>query len=282
MTITKVNDTELYYDEFGSGTPFLVMHGGLGIDHTYLHPTLDPLGDIFKLIFYDHRGHGRSGRPPINTITYEQLADDANALRERLGYEKIGVMGNSAGGYVALNYAIRHPKNISYLILLDTAPAFDYIEEMMANLQRKNPTQEIIETLNAPVDPTIEGFRNQFKIIQPLYFHEYTSEAEEMSNRLIDKMIINPEAAALTDSLMPKYNVSSQLTKIEVPTLILVGKDDFVCPPSQAQRMHDSIPNSELHIFEKCGHYPYFETPGEFFRVVRDWFKSVYHELEVQ
>ena len=282
MTITKVNDTELYYDEFGSGHPFLVMHGGLGIDHTYLHPTLDPLGDIFKLIFYDHRGHGHSGRPPINTITYEQLADDANALRKRLGYEKIGVIGNSAGGYVALNYAIHYPKNISYLILLDTAPAFDYMEEMMVNIQRKNPTQEIIETLNAPIDPTIEGFRNQFKIIQPLYFYEYTSETEEMSNRLIDKMIINPEVAALTEILMRKYNVSSELTKIEVPTLILVGKDDFVCPPSQAQRMHDSIPNSELHIFEKCGHYPYFETPGEFFRVVRDWFKRVYHELEVQ
>ena len=282
MTITKVNDTELYYDEFGSGTPFLVMHGGLGIDHTYLHPTLDPLGDIFKLIFYDHRGHGRSGRPPINTITYEQLADDANALRERLGYEKIGVIGNSAGGYVALNYAIRHPKNINYLMLIDTAPAFDYMKEVMTIVQNKNISPEVMETLSAQSDPTIEGFRKQFKTLQPLYFYEYTSELEEMSNIIIDKMIINPEAAALTDNLMLKYNVSSELTKIEVPTLILVGKNDFVCPPSQAQRMHESILNSELHIFEKCGHYPFYEARDEFFRVVRDWFKMVHHKLEVQ
>jgi len=281
MTIVKINDTELYYEEFGSGVPCLVMHGGLGLDYTYLRPTLDPLGDIFKLIFCDYRGHGRSGRPPINTITYEQLADDANALREGLGYEKIGVIGNSVGGFVALNYAIRHPKHISYLILIDTAPAFDYMDEMMTNVMKKNPTPEIIETLNAPFDPTVEGFRNQFKILNPLYFHDFNPEIKDMTNKIIDKMILTPEAADLNDTLILKYNVSSQLTKIEVPTLILGGKDDFICPPSQAQRMHDGIPNSELFIFEKCGHYPYWEAREEFFRVVRDWFKRVHPELEM-
>ncbi len=236
------------------------------------------MGDTFKLIFYDHRGHGRSGRPPINTITYEQLADDANALRETLGYDKIGVIGNSAGGYIALHYAIRHQKNISYLILIDTAPAFDYLGELMASVKSKNPTPEIIATLNAPAAPTIEEFRHQFKVLQPLYFYEFNSEVKEKSNEIIDKMILNPEAAALNEVLMSKYNVSSQLTEIEVPTLILVGEDDFICPPSQAKRMHNSIPNSELIIFKKCGHYPFFEARDEFFRVIHDWFKRVHHK----
>ncbi|MCK4688346.1 MAG: alpha/beta hydrolase [Candidatus Lokiarchaeota archaeon] len=278
MPKVKINDTELYYIEHGSGTPFLVMHGGLGVDHTYLRPTLDPLGDNFKLIFYDHRGHGRSGRPPTNTITYEQLADDANALRETLGYDKIGVIGNSAGGYIALHYAIRHQKNISYLILIDTAPAFDYMEELMAIVERKNPTPEIIATLDAPAAPTIEEFRHQFKVLQPLYFYDFNSEVKEISDEIIDKMILNPEAAALNEELMPKYNISSQLTEIEVPTLILVGDEDFICPPSQAKRMHNSIPNSELIIFKKCGHYPFFEARDEFFRVIHDWFKRVHHK----
>jgi len=276
MTITKINDTELFYTEFGSGAPFLVMHGGLGLDHTYFRPFLDPLGDIFKLIFYDHRGHGRSGRPLIDTITYEQLADDANELREVLGYDKIGVIGNSAGGYVALQYAIRYPKNISYLILLDTAPAFDYLEELMVNVKNKNPTPEIIATLNAPVAPSAEGFRDQFKTLIPLYFYVFNSEIKDMVYKMIDKVIINHEVAALNDELMPKFNVTSQLNKIEAPTLILVGKDDFICPPSQAKHMHDNITNSDLNIFEKCGHFPFIEVPDEFFRVVREWFKRVY------
>ncbi len=277
MTIAKINDTELFYTEFGSGAPFLLMHGGLGLDHTYFRPFLDPLSDIFKLIFYDHRGHGGSGRPSIDTITYEQLADDANTLREILGYDKIGVIGNSAGGYIALQYAIRYPKNISYLILLDTAPAFDYLGELMVNVKNKNPTPEIIATLNAPVAPSAEGFRDQFKTLMPLYFYEFNSEIKDMVYKLIDKIIMNHEVAALNDELMPKFNVTSQLNKIEAPTLILVGKDDFICPPSQAKRMHDNIPNSDLHIFEKCGHFPFIEVPDEFFRVVREWFKRVHH-----
>ena len=275
MPKIKINDTELYYEEYGSGVPFLLMHGGLGIDHSYFRPALDPLSDIFQLIFYDHRGHGRSGRPPINTITYEQLADDANDLRETLGHDKIGVIGNSAGGFVALNYAIRHTKNISHLILIDTAPAFDYMEEFMELLMNKKPSPEDISVFNAPVDPDPEGFREQFRILNPFYFYEFGPEQEKMSNKILDNMILTPEAAALNDILMPKYNVISQLAKIEVPTLILVGKGDLVCPPSQAQRMHDNIPNSELYIFEKCGHYPFYEVPDEVFKVVRNWFESI-------
>lgn len=275
MTLINLKNIELYYEERGSGFPFLVMHGGLGIDHTYLRIGLNSLEEFLKLIFYDHRGHGRSGRTEISTITYEQLAADAKALSESLGYEKIGVIGNSAGGYVALNYAIRHPENLSYLILLSTAPAFDYMEEVTAILQNKNPTPAILQTFNAEWESTLEGCRNQFKILQPLYFFEYTSEQEEMINTIIDKSIFNPEVLALNDVLMSKYNVTSQLSKIEVPTLILVGSDDFICPPSQAKRMHESIPNSEIYIFEKCGHYPFFETPDEFIRVVSEWFKKV-------
>jgi proline iminopeptidase len=274
MPIAKINETELYFIEHGSGDPFLVLQGGLGFDHTYFRPVLDPLGEIVKLIFVDFRGHGRSGRPAINTITYEQIADDVNELREFLGYDKVGVIGHSAGGFVALKYAIRHPKNISNLILIDTAPAFDYMDEMMAIVQRKNPTPEILATLDAPAAPTAEGFKQQLKILNPLYFFDFNPELKEEVEKKFAATIVNPEAAALNEVLMPKYNVRSKLSKIEVPTLILVGKEDFVCPPSQAQHMHDVIPNSKLTIFERCSHYPFLEVPDEFFRVMSEWFKK--------
>jgi proline iminopeptidase len=278
MPKIKINDTELYYTEHGTGIPFLVMHGGLGVDHSYFRPTFDPLGDIFKLIYYDHRGNGRSGRPPLDTITYEQLATDTHVLREILGYDQIGVIGHSAGGYVALQYAIHHQKNLSYLILIDTAPAFDYMKELLDNVKNKNPTPEMIATLNAPAAPTIEGFQQQFKILQPLYFYDFNSEIKEKTDEIVEKMILNPEVAALNDVLTPKFNVTSQLSEIKVPTLILVGIDDFICPPSQAKRMHNSISNSELVIFERCGHYPFYEVPDEFFRILRDWFKKVHQK----
>jgi pimeloyl-ACP methyl ester carboxylesterase len=99
---------------------------------------------------------------------------------------------------------------------------------------------------------------------------------EDMINKILDKMILNPETSAIGEELMQNYNIISQLNEIEVPTLILVGADDFITPPSQAKRIHDGIPNSELHIFKRCGHYPFYEVPNEFHRVVRKWFRKVY------
>jgi proline iminopeptidase len=98
MPVAHLNDTELFYVEVGEGLPCLVMHGGLGGDHSSLHPWLDPLGDVMRLVYYDHRGNGRSGRPRSESITFEQLCADADALREHLGFEEIAVLGYSFGG----------------------------------------------------------------------------------------------------------------------------------------------------------------------------------------
>jgi pimeloyl-ACP methyl ester carboxylesterase len=158
MPVAHLNDTELFYVEVGEGLPCLVMHGGLGGDHSSLHPWLDPLGDVMRLVYYDHRGNGRSGRPRSDSITFEQLCADADALREHLGFEEIAVLGYSFGGLVALEYALRYPERISHLILLDTAPTFDYEEEIEANARRKGATQEQLEALGASAEDEGESW----------------------------------------------------------------------------------------------------------------------------
>jgi pimeloyl-ACP methyl ester carboxylesterase len=103
MPVAHLNETDLFYVEVGKGLPCLVMHGGLGGDHSALHPWLDPLGDVLRLVYYDHRGNGRSGRPSSDTITFEQLCADADALREHLGFEEVAVLGYSFGGLSRLS-----------------------------------------------------------------------------------------------------------------------------------------------------------------------------------
>ena len=71
MATAEVNQTTLFYTPFGHGPTCLVMHGGLGIDHT-MYRSLDPLGEHMRLIYYDHRGNGRSGRLGMETLTIEQ------------------------------------------------------------------------------------------------------------------------------------------------------------------------------------------------------------------
>ena len=206
MSMASVNETELDYVTVGDGLPCLVMHGGLGFDHTYLHPWLDPLGDTLKLVYYDHRGNGRSGRPDKETMTHAQFAADVDALSSHLGFDKVAVIGHSYGGFI---------------------------------------------------------------IIWPLYFKTFNAD---IAHRLLENSIINASGGACEGELSA-YNVVSRLGEIHRPTLILVGRDDFICPPSQAHILRNGITNSELVIFENSGHLPYVEEAEAFFDSVRDWIK---------
>ena len=88
-------------------------------------------------------------------------------------------------------------------------------------------------------------------------------------------MIVNLEALALTNSLMVNFNVISDLNKVTAPTLVIGGRGDGIVPISEIQRLHDNIPNSEMYIFEKSGHYPFLEEPEKLIKVVLEWFNRV-------
>ena len=102
----RVNGTTLYYETIGQGTPMFIMHGGLGMDHSYFRPWLDALADQVTLVYYDHRANGRSERPAnLDGVTHATWAADADALREHLGYDQILLFGHSYGGFLAQEYA---------------------------------------------------------------------------------------------------------------------------------------------------------------------------------
>ena|SRR3712207_2915387 len=128
-----------------------------------------------RLVYYDHRGNGRSGRPPLATLTFEQFCSDADALREHLGFEKVAVLGYSYGGRIVMEYALRYPERLSHLILFDTTPGGDYWEEVKANARRKGATPEQLDALEVSADNEEELWR-LFKLTEPLFFHAYDAD----------------------------------------------------------------------------------------------------------
>jgi len=269
MAIENINGTDLYYLTIGRGIPCLVMHGGLGLDHTCFHPWLDPLGDALQLVYYDHRGNGRSGRPPAETMTLDQFAADADALSDHLGFKKVAALGHSVGGFIAMKFALLHPERVSHLILVDTTPAFNYVDDAIVRARRRGATDKMLAALQAPASSDDDELKALFRLILPLYFHKYdASEAE----RFTKDVIVSAFAGARNEVLMPDYDVTSQLSEIRAATLILVGRDDFICPPSQAEIIHRGIANSKLVVFERSGHYPHVEEPEAFIETVRSWF----------
>jgi proline iminopeptidase len=119
MTRMPIRDVSLFVETVGRGYPLLLMHGGPGADHWTMLP-FRRLSDQFTLVFYDHRCNGRSTGSQVASMTLENLTADADALREKLGFERWAVLGHSFGGHVALEYALRYPDSLSHLILLDT------------------------------------------------------------------------------------------------------------------------------------------------------------------
>src|SRR5512135_3312569 len=117
--LLKIEDASLFVDVVGHGYPLLLMHGGPSADHWTMLP-FRRLADQFTVIFYDHRCNGRSTGAPVESMTWENLTADADAIREKLGFERWAVLGHSFGGHVALEYALRYPDSVSHLVLLDT------------------------------------------------------------------------------------------------------------------------------------------------------------------
>lgn len=269
-----LEDGALHYETLGHGPPILLMHGGLGLDHTTLRPWLDPLSDSAELIYYDHVGNGRSeftGRR--ESLTNERWVADADALRERLGHERLVVFGHSYGGLLALEYALRHPDRLDGLILCNVAPALDYPETVMANARRKAPDeatfQAVLDALSGPVEDD-EAAAAAFRRIHPLYFRAYDPARHDA---VLDDVRFRAESMnRSTFECLPSFDVSGRLEEIETPTLVLSGADDWIMPPEQGgARVARGIPHAEHVIFGESGHWPFVEERARFLAVVRDW-----------
>ena len=275
--LAQINGTELFYTTHGRGRPLLLMHGGLGLDHTYFRPWLDALAGEAQLIYYDHRGNGRSARPQsFDGITHDTWIADADALREHLGLERIVLLGHSYGGFLAQQYALRYGDRLDGLILCGTAPAMDYPEVIFANAQaRATPAQFelVVNGLSGPT-PDDERLREIWGEIASLYFHHYD---DERGRAMLER--ITYSAAAFNHSFfncLPAFNTLNRLHEISAPTLILAGRHDWITPPTQgAERIHAALKDSKLVVFEDSGHFPFIEEQAGFLSVVAEWLAAL-------
>ncbi len=111
---TQINGTQLFYKIIGKGTPIVILHGGPGLDHSYLLPQMAELAKTHKLIFFDQRASGKSSvDSDTNSTTMKNLVEDVEGIRKAFKLGKMNLMGHSWGGLLAMFYAIRFPNNIT-------------------------------------------------------------------------------------------------------------------------------------------------------------------------
>lgn len=267
MPMLHHGDAGLHYRTVGRGRPCIVIHGGLGLDHTYLSPDLDALGDELQLTYLDLRGHGKSEPAPATQMTLEAFCQDVDALRRHLGLERVGLLSHSVGGMIALDYALRHPDRVAFLILVDTAVAMGDWDAVMQNVHARG-TPSAIAAFTDPQVHTDADLARWLRDVGPLYFKNYDPA---LAARMFGRITYNAEAWLTTGALFATHDVVARLGEIRAPSLILVGREDFICPVAQSEGLYKHIPQSELVIFEESGHLPYAEEPEAFARAVRAW-----------
>jgi proline iminopeptidase len=262
---------ELFATSCGSGPPLYVL-GAIHMDHRYLRPYLDGLGASCEVVYLDHRGTGRSPRPADwSTITHESWIDDVEALRERLGHERIVLLGHSYGGFLAQEYALKYPQRLMGLVLASTAPAFDYPEIIFANARARgtaDQVQALAEAFGGPV-ATDDHLEAAFRSVFSLYFHSFDPSVHEPV--LAD---VQFSAAAFNRAYfhcVQGFDVTERLGELTTDVLLLCGRHDWITPPEQTERIARHLPDARVVHFEQSGHFTFVEESAAFRVAVASW-----------
>jgi pimeloyl-ACP methyl ester carboxylesterase len=278
MTKMSIRGVTLNVKVIGRGYPLALMHGGPGAD-LYTLMSLKPLADQFTLVFYDHRCNGRSSGADVSTLSWENLTADADALREKLGFEKWAVLGHSFGGYVALEYALRYPARLSHLVLMDTGGdhrwSQEKVPETLAKLGFSPETAALAHRfLNGQIEPG-EMLLDLMKLGKAYTYHVSLRQAPHMILAGLQTKL-RPEALIYAATHFLKgWSVMDCLNEIQVPTLIVAGRQDFIYPPEAQEELAAGIPNSRLVFIDRASHNPHEERPKEVLQVLRDFLATV-------
>ena len=259
--------TTIWYEVRGDGpgTPLVVVNGGPGFDHVYLHCSdcWDRLAKGRRVVFYDQRGNGRSGElKDGQSCTLADQVADLESLRVHLNLGKVDLLGHSWGGYLVMAYAARHPDRVAHLLIVDsaapkiqdTAFLFKYIyPETQA---REDALAFAVELGDA------EAIAADLKEYMSMLF--YTREAREAFFARSSSFAYRQKVNKLVWGDLQRFDLNPELPKFRFPTLVVTGRYDFNVAPSVAWGIHRAIPGSELAVFEKSGHLPFCEESEAF------------------
>ena len=243
---------QLAFLDEGPGPAVVLLHG-FPLSGAMWREQLTGVGSIYRLIVPDLRGHGASPAPD-GVYTMDDMADDVIELLDTLSLDAPVVVGGlSMGGYVALSLVSRYPSRVRGLMLMDTRAGADSPE---AAQKREEMAQAVLAAGNA--GPVVESMIPRLFAKMTL---EQRPERVAMLREVMDRSTARGVVGALR-GMACRPDRRADLAKIAVPTLVLVGEEDVITPPTEAQALADAISESRLEVIPGSGHMAPFENPG--------------------
>lgn len=249
----------LYYNERGEGEPIVLIHGWTGDSDYWWQKNVDALAENHHVVTYDLRGHGLSGKTG-DGHSLTGYAEDLEFLTESLNLTDITLVGWSMGVPIIWTYLEQFGDDrIRAIGLIDQTPKFYSDDDWEFALLGEFSEEGLAELVGG-----LEVNRSEaVKPIIQAFFGEPRSE--EQLAEIYARTTLTPTsvATAMLNDMVPK-DFRSQLSEIDVPTLLLYGEQSVVFPGPLGEWMHEQLPDSELVLFTESGHSPFWEEPETF------------------
>ena len=251
------DDSDIFYDVAGSGPPVLLLHP-FPLNHEFWIPVSRFLSSKYRLIMPDLRGHGESGLGD-GPATMQKHASDLVRILNDAGVERAPMVGVSIGGYIIFEFWRRFRDRISSLVLCNTKAPADNSEARNARLESAN------DVLQRGTEPFCEGMAQ--KCLGETTKHS-RPDLVEGALRMMRKMSAE-DVAGVQRGMAERPDSTPTLKTIRVPTLIITGDEDRITGVPEGELMKQNIPNSQMKVVSKAGHYSPWEQPEEVGKLLR-------------
>ncbi len=263
----KINGINIDYRDEGAGLPVILIHA-FPLNQTMWDEQVSALRGRLRVVTLDLRGFGRSD-VPAGPYLMDQMASDIRALMSALSIERAVIAGLSMGGYISLAFYRNYPDAVHALVLADTRASADTEEGRGRRMKSAEKAER--EGAAAIADDMVS-----------LLLARATVENRPDVVRRVREMIEanSPQAiAAAQNGMAARADSIYILAGVSCPTLILVGSEDTLTPPAEAEALRNGIPGSNLQVIEGAGHLSNMERPSEFNNALINFIEEVASQI---
>ncbi len=281
--ITVSGHRSFEYISQGRGPATLLVHpGGPGLTYHYLRPLLKLANAHLRVVLFNPRGVGQSWGPKSPTdYTIPQMAEDVEAIRRALHITELHLLGYSAGGFVALEYAHRYPARLTSLILCATAGSAEEIRQanrMVLACAAPRDRARLKELTREKAFHSVEYQALAAKVFEPFQTRFLKSESKDWKATKLAQPVYRAVMSPTGDEFgaggtIAKWDGRKYYSKIEVPTLVVIGRYDFFL--QAAVEMSDRIEPAHLRVLPHASHMVVFEQTPEFLKTIREFLEDV-------
>ena len=260
----QAGDIRVHYNEEGTGDAVIFLHGGGPGASSWSNyaRNVGPLSENYRCLLVDQPGYGKTDSVVINEPRATVNARAVKELMDTLNIDKATLVGNSMGGATALAFAVDYNDRLEKMVLMGSGAGG-------INIFEHTPS-EGIKILNAVFDnPTLEGFRELINVM----LYDGSQVPDSLLKERYETTMANPghlEARKKSTGAFSR-DLMADLTNVKTPSLIIHGRNDRVVAPEGSMRLLSTLENSNLVIFNKCGHWAQFEHADLFNRLVADF-----------